>query len=642
MKYAYLFLVLLPLFAIAQEGVSIQVKQFNLEPARIVDPKSFDQDFGLQIENRVAPIPAGHLSKEKKKALKEEVARRYPRKDVYSASRSSRSTESMRVISGFPADFFFNGNTLVGGTPNDNTLAISNGGNLITSWNSRLWAFDIEADTHLFAFPDKHPSLTQFIAQNTDTTLATPFPFDPKLIYDPDRDRFILVFLVGGAPIPPATQGRDPETSNTIVCFSSSSDPKDVWYAYELDGNPLGYTTWTDYPQIAINEHSFYLTLNQLYPDSGWVEGFSETVLWQMDLDAAFAGDRPVPTKFWTGFTHEGRNIRYLHPVKSAMGPEGDDMYFVANRPFTVTNDTFFLVKLSGDAEDPNTNVDVTLMPSDLTYGHPPYAMQSGGGQTFWTNDARVLGAVKIGDEIQFTGNSIDTVSGKASIYHAVISDINNPSVTGAVMPITDRELGFPNIAFAGVTSSDHETTIFVNHTGETVAAGNSVIYYDDNRQYSELQSIKEGETYVDMLSWDDERWGDYVGIQRKFNATSRIWVSGYWGFGSEKAGIWVSELGSPKDGPVGVDESQAPSIHMFPNPALDVVKFEFSLEKDTDAEILIHDLSGKLVARIGRANIQKGDNSMSFDTSSLQSGVYLVSLRNSGDVLWQEKLVRP
>jgi hypothetical protein len=645
-SYAFIALFLFPVFLLAQSPDGVEMKQLNVKRSYTINPKEFRNDFNLQVQSLEAPLPGGDLSKAKNAELKAYMNELYPRTNAVSAGRDgARTSDTLQVLNSFPATFWSNGTNLVGGTPNDNTLAISDGGNLLISWNSQLWGYDTEADTFLFRFPVKHPSFFQFLSQYNDTTYATPFPFDPKLMYDPTRDRFIMVFLVGGAPAP-GTQGRDPETSNTIVCFSSSSDPKDLWYAYELDGNPLNYTTWTDYPQIAINENSFYLTLNQLYPDSGWVEGFAETVMWQMDLDAAFAGEDEVPTKFWTGFTHEGKNIRYLHPIKTGMGPQGDTMYMLANRPFTVTNDTFFLVRVTGTADDNTTDMDIKLVPSSLRYGHPPYAFQSGAAQRFWTNDARVLGGVRMGSEIQFTGNTIDTTTGKASIYHGFIDDAENPVITGRVIDNIDKELGFPNIAFIGAAQQDRETAIFCNHTAFNIGAGNSVIYVDNARNYSDVQTIKQSDTYVDMFGGGgdnlNERWGDYTGIQRKFNATSRVWVSGYWAFGGQRPGSWVAELASPKDGPVGVaSPSEEQGLRMFPNPTMDLVQLDFELEQPATATVLVHDLQGREVAVLGKRNLDAGKNRMQFNAFYLEAGTYLVSIRSNGNVLWQEKLIK-
>ena len=90
-----------------------------------------------------------------------------------------------------------------------------------------------------------------------------------------------------------------------------------------------------------------------------------------------------------------------------------------------------------------------TLLLSDVDYGLPPYAKQAN-NHSFWTNDARPLGAVKIGDEIQFVGNSINHENGLAGIYHGIIEDVNNPTLKGNVISDDVLEFGFPNIVAMG------------------------------------------------------------------------------------------------------------------------------------------------------------------------------------------------
>ncbi|MEZ5014184.1 MAG: hypothetical protein R2794_07820 [Chitinophagales bacterium] len=36
---------------------------------------------------------------------------------------------------------------------------------------------------------------------------------------------------------------------------------------------------------IAITEHELFFTINLIIPDEPWQTGFSETLIWQMDLD---------------------------------------------------------------------------------------------------------------------------------------------------------------------------------------------------------------------------------------------------------------------------------------------------------------------------------------------------------------------
>src|SRR5690606_20436329 len=94
------------------------------------------------------------------------------------------------------------------------------------------------------------------------------------------------------------------------------------------------------------------------------------------------------------------------------------------------------------------------------------------------------------------------------------------------------------------------------------------------------------------------ERWGDYTGIQRRFNATSQIWVSGYWGFANNKAGTWMAELGGPKDGPEGLTKfSVTKPMALFPNPSSTMVNVEFDMPQTGRAVVELKDMSGKVVA---------------------------------------------
>jgi len=77
---------------------------------------------------------------------------------------------------------------LLGGTPNDNTLAVNNQGQVLIGVNSYLWGWDRATDTLLY--PQSYIPLS-VLGQATGSDYA----FDPKLTYDPQTDRFVLVFF---------------------------------------------------------------------------------------------------------------------------------------------------------------------------------------------------------------------------------------------------------------------------------------------------------------------------------------------------------------------------------------------------------------------------------------------------------------
>jgi hypothetical protein len=53
--------------------------------------------------------------------------------------------------------------------------------------------------------------------------------YDPRVIYDPKRDRFIIVFL----------NGFTDQTSFIYVAFSESNDPLGNWHLYTLPAIPF-------------------------------------------------------------------------------------------------------------------------------------------------------------------------------------------------------------------------------------------------------------------------------------------------------------------------------------------------------------------------------------------------------------------
>lgn len=636
MKHAYVF-ILISIFSTAlfAQQPAYRVEQRMITDTWTVDPHQFKEDFHVSVTNLEAPYPGGEAARGMIKERKLESAKLFPRKPAGAggAMRDARQVDdSLSVLDSFAVRFFLNDVIMTGGTPNDNTLAISDDNMLLTSYNTQVWGYDLDADTFLFEGNIKHPSFTQFVNNYTDTAYSLNFPFDPKLIYDPVRDRFILVFLTG----------RNPNNSAAIVCFSSTNYPSDEWYAYRLSGDPLNDSTWTDYPQIAINDNSLYLTLNQLYPDSSWITGFAQTVIWQMDLDAGFSGAGSLPVNLWSGVNHEGSKLRYLHPVKTGMGPESDSMFFMVDRPFDIQNDSFFLVSIVGDVGDTNATMNVELVGADLEYGLPPDAIQPN-GHTFLTNDARILGAVRVDKEIQFVGNTVDANTGRAAIYHGRIADIDNASVAGRIITHPELDFGYPNIDFLGLSDTDREMVIFFNHSSATHNAGNSAVYVDNAGNYGPIQVLAEGTTHVDRINGTDERWGDYIGLQRKYNATSRAWAAGYISFGNASNGTWVSELAGPRDWTVGTgSEPSTPKTRVFPNPTLDLVSFRFNMPKQGEATIAIYDQSGRMVNTLARDRIKKGQNELTFDLTPLSHGVYFVRITGaSGQVVLNEKVIK-
>jgi type IX secretion system substrate protein len=349
--------------------------------------------------------------------------------------------------------------------------------------------------------------------------------------------------------------GFTPATSYIIVAFSSSTNPNDPWNLFALSGNPLNDNTWSDYPAVAITKDELFITINQLNPDSSWQTGFVQTLIWQMDKNAAFDGDTTINTLLWSDIKFAGKTIRYFTPMKGGTGPKGPNMYFLSNQNFGINTDTIFVAEISDNISSNAAAIDVKRTNSSVKYGMPPQGRQTG-GHILDTNDDRILGGFYENGKIQFVGNTAwypiaypDTFL-YAGIYHGFVDslDSDQPVVTANIIydPDTILDLGYPNIAFSGNQYCEDEAIITFNYTAPSVFSGSSAIYYANDGSYSDFVTLKTGDNYVDILAGTYERWGDYSGIQRKFNEEGVVWASTSWGNTNKRNATWISELFSP------------------------------------------------------------------------------------------------
>jgi hypothetical protein len=87
--------------------------------------------------------------------------------------------------------------------------------------------------------------------------------FDPRLIYDPAADKYILVA---------AANNNDNQQSWFLISVSQTGDPNGAWWSYILDATVDGSTqtnNWADYPGLGQDANAIYLTANMFQWNDG-------------------------------------------------------------------------------------------------------------------------------------------------------------------------------------------------------------------------------------------------------------------------------------------------------------------------------------------------------------------------------------
>ena len=580
---------------------------------KTVNIQNIDDDFLPAMSHFEAPDVSGHLYKKYLHDLKQDIAIQYP-KD-YSPIANVRGDVDPPEIGN---NFIVGG--IQPGIPLDNHLAMNND-TIVSGVNSFI---SIQTNEGGFI---KNFSLLNLA---DELSVALDRLFDPRLLFDPTTNRYVAVFLAG----------YDSGDSNIVVCFSASSDPNGEWHAYSLPGNPNMNTTWTDYPMIQFTETDIQITINLLRDGESWQLGFEESLIWQLNKADGYAGE-DLGIVLWDDINYGGAPIRNLCPVESATEIPSSNAYYLSDRNFSIENDTFFILELTGGVDDPDSELIVDFVLSDIPYGVPPNATQQVG--ELQTNDARVLEAFIIGDQIQFVGNTRNLDNNLAGIFHGVLNDVSGPRDLKLTHLIGENyEIGYPGITYTGDGIDERDAIIAFNHTSSSRFAGLSAMYYVENIGYSDMITIKEGDSYVDMLGGTLERWGDYLGTQRDYNNPDDVWIAGFFGRSNNRNHPWIAQLSKPRESSNVEETLIKEEAKVFPNPLIDRFSIEFDIPVATqNVQIELFDMNGQRFTSLYDAKPKKtGLSEFSFSLAKLVAGNYLLKIRMDNNQPKTKKII--
>ncbi len=576
-------------------------------------------DFYPHLLNLESPTPDGKIENEILNQLKAQIT---ASGTVNYKNDASTSTAPPPLVG---MQFYGNG---YDGIPTDNNIAISNDGHIVSVSNSTVYTFQYPDDTLIRSI-----SLEAF----TDTSLPDLNKFDPKILYDPKLNKFIMVYLNANR----STQ------NHIILAFSETSNPNGNWFQYALPGNPKSNNTWSDYPIIAITDEELFVTVNLIKDDSSWQAGFSESIIWQIKKSNGYAGDS-LETKLWSNILFNGTNVRNLCPLQGGSTTYGPEIYFVSNRNFSLENDSAFILKISGRIQD-SPNLTVKFIKLNNTYGLPPNATQRT-NLYLQTNDARFLAGYFENNKIHAVGNTKYSPSGKAGIFHVIIENPET-ATTGKLTALGDTlfDFGYPNIAYTGRYTGDEQSIIGFNHSALDSFPGTSAIFYEKWAGYSSRLQLIKGESFVNLITGNLERWGDYSGAQRKYNQPGNVWLSGFLGRRLTGGGpgityantTWISEVTSPYSIGASIENRNlSKTLNIYPNPANERTNILFEVENTSLIKIIITEVSNGKSINVFSDIMDPGKKNFSFSTATLSSGTYIVSVQSEqGNLLYTRKL---
>ena len=90
-------------------------------------------------------------------------------------------------------------------------------------------------------------------------------------------------------------------------------------------------------------------------------------------------------------------------------------------------------------------------------------------------------------------------------------------------------------------------------------------------------------------------------------------------------------------DEPTSVSLVDGVQAKLYPNPNNGSFTLAYDLKKNNDAEVLIYDVTGKVVYKTSLDNL---DNMKQINTNNLHNGIYFIQLIHDKNLLWTDKLI--
>lgn len=497
------------------------------------------------------------------------------------------------------------------GYPNDNDMAISNGGKIVSVCNSILYVFDQNGGPAQAAV-----SLSAFGDQGGAGNFTK---FDPKAIYDPDHDRFIVVFL----------SGTRSNTSELVICFSTTNDPTQTWNVYVFNGStyPL---TWSDFPQIGISKEELFVTANQ-YTDASAYQG---STIWQIRLDEGYTGNtlfaRTLQTPYFS-----------LHPVTGGDTLYGPNFFFLGLST-TVPSRTVSLHQMTNTLANNGVLDPPINLQSDLLYNVPPDADQFGSNTILLTNDHRVQSAYFANNRIVWVGNT--NFLARPCIYFGTITlspfNLLFSDAKGLIIQDTDYQFAYPSVTYSGSEGSrTNASVVTFNYSGNTFFPGNGAVFIDGEGNYSPVLELRRGRGYMGLGTETNRRWGDYTGQKRRYSQVGESWFCGSFGNITGGTDSWISQLNVEPS--VGLDPTKPTGeITAYPNPTTEWLNVTMKIFEEGTYTLQLFDLAGRML-HAGLSNfLVPGEAEARFNVGHLPSGTYLLSLSNAqGEQVFTQKV---
>ncbi len=507
----------------------------------------------------------------------------------------------------------FIGNTHNGMTPLDNSVAISDGGAIVSVSNHVIACYNtLGTNTY-------YRDIVSFMPTSFNVDAVC----DPVVVYDQRADRFVFFCQEYSSSFSLFSNNR------IFICFSKGNNPAtDGWWCYAFTGDPTGAGDAFDYPKLAVTDSELYISGNLFYQPANT---FHRSVLFQMYKHPGYAGSTlnylyyaNIPGAPFTVLPVGcGQNLSY-----------GPGVYCVATRSGSGSSVDLYKVSANACCSPVINHWSI----SSTAYSASGDAAQSGTTCTLNTGDCRALSGFYLNNTIHFVTNT-DGGGGYTSINYHRLNTSSLTDVSGS-FGSSGYDYAYPAIASYASSPTDQSVMIGFARSGSSILPEIRVVNCDNSMNWSGSTLVRSSSTYVACGSGGSARWGDYSGMSRRHSASSNsVWMSGAFS-AANTWDTWIAEIHTPGTGINKINEAQS-TAKVYPNPVQDKFSVEFALRENvTNLIITLTDANGKVVKKFYDGKCSMGDHIFSFNRANLADGMYILNITLDSKPIKNEKII--
>jgi hypothetical protein len=513
------------------------------------------------------------------------------------------------------------------GTPSDNTLAVGKSGSMIAAVNSSMRTYSTTGTG----------GALKYFANFWDPVTSKNDLCDPLTYYDPNYDRFILF-----------TQICDRSTADNkiLMAFSTTNNPAGSYHFYsfrsnlrEVIGINYPYDVWFDYPKMAVSASDVFVTGNLFRNTSSTSSSYVESVIFQIDKAACFAGNvNPYASVF---NSLSGGPFTVTPAGHGRDGHYGDVMHFCASRNGNSNNYIRMYTVTGKVASNPSISTATVTLP---TYSPPADGVQKGTNILLNTGDSRGMNAMYVDGTVHFVFHCDGPSNYVAINYSRLRRSGNTWAVQNKVISFPGVDCAYPSVASMGWNDADQAALIVFDYSSLNDYPGIRAVFLDHYMYQSNYIELNTGTGYINygIDNQGRTRWGDYSGISREHNAsTPTVWGHGMYGKSSGTWSNYISEIKTVA-WPIGTNDikREEKKATIFPNPVIDTWNIELNIEEAGDLKVVVFDMQGKKVKDVFARRVSPGASVFSFNKNGLSNGTYFVKVFVNDSNIANEKII--